>query len=196
MYKEKVKINFLNKTKDVLDYFIDEINKKDKEFNLLKNENLKLKERIKTLENKLLELGELELEHKEAVIVEEVKRENKILKSDNSFINDEALMCKQLTFDGFSSVNSKGIISSRNNFYVKVWNGRIKGETALTSLGYSTTKGKQIRWDILKNRAIPELGLEKTKLIIKKFINYNGKSPRQKRALGEWKFDLDRLNNL
>lgn len=72
----------------------------------------------------------------------------------------------------------------------------LNSTSALAQLGYTTTISKEARWNILRNRAIPQLGVDRTKNIIKHLINYNGKSERQQRALSEWKYDLERMERM
>lgn len=72
----------------------------------------------------------------------------------------------------------------------------LNDKSELGSLGYSTSLSREMRWNILKNRAIPKLGVEKTKYIIKFFIKFNGKAKNKQNALVEWQYDLNRLNTI
>lgn len=95
---------------------------------------------------------------------------------------------KNTCFELISSMKVKPVNSAKE--------AALNSTSALAQLGYTTTISKEARWNILRNRAIPQLGVDRTKNIIKHLINYNGKSDRQKRALNEWKYDLERMERM
>ena len=73
----------------------------------------------------------------------------------------------------------------------------LRERSRLKELGYDTQKSRTIRWHVLTNKAIPELGLPKVAGMIAWFCRLKKKQSggRQKfaRAIGEWEHDLTRL---
>lgn len=72
----------------------------------------------------------------------------------------------------------------------------LNDQSALRKLGYSTSITREERWQILVNKAIPILGIYKTKSFIKWLINIKQADTTKdnSRAIGEWEYDLSRLN--
>lgn len=73
----------------------------------------------------------------------------------------------------------------------------LRDRSKLKELGYDTTKPPSVRWRILTDKAVPELGLPKVAGLIAWFCRSRKqqRGGRQKfaRAIGEWEHDLERL---
>jgi len=73
----------------------------------------------------------------------------------------------------------------------------LQARSRLNELGYNTKERRPVRWPILTDRAVPELGLPKVASMIAWFCRSRKqqRDGRRKfaRAIGEWEHDLDRL---
>lgn len=66
-------------------------------------------------------------------------------------------------------------------------------ESPLKVMGYNTSVGREERWRILTQLAMPKLGKAQVISYLKYFINFHGKKANMKNAVYEWKYDLDRI---
>lgn len=66
-------------------------------------------------------------------------------------------------------------------------------QSPLRQMGYTTSKSREKRWEILTNKAIPTLGKAKVKQYIAMFIRLHGNNRNMENAVREWKYDLMRL---
>ena len=78
--------------------------------------------------------------------------------------------------------------------------GDFQSETPLRGLGYQITgMSRDERWQILRIRAVPELGLEEVVSTIASNIRLRkaqvGGADRYENAIGEWEYDLARLRS-
>lgn len=73
----------------------------------------------------------------------------------------------------------------------------LRERSRLKELGYDTGKSRTVRWRVLTDKAIPELGLPKVAGMIAWFcrLKKRQRGGKQKfaRAIGEWEHDLTRL---
>jgi hypothetical protein len=73
----------------------------------------------------------------------------------------------------------------------------LRDRSKLKELGYDTNKSPSVRWRILTDKAVPELGLPKVARLIAWFCRSRKqqRGGRQKfaSAIREWEHDLDRL---
>lgn len=110
--------------------------------------------------------------------------------------NVEKEMGKVKDIKGASYYPSYSGINSNEK---KQWNNeddnKLKDESDLRKLGYNTKLSKEERWNILRNKAIPILGKEKTMSHINFLIRFNkGKTDRDfSHAIDVWENDLKRL---
>lgn len=73
----------------------------------------------------------------------------------------------------------------------------LRAQSRLNELGYNTNKSPSKRWQILTNRAVPELGLYKVANMIAWYCRsrkqQGGGRQKYHRAIAEWEHDLNRL---
>lgn len=93
-------------------------------------------------------------------------------------------------------INFKGNIHHTSRNIKNDLDENIINNYELTTLGYTTDISRNNRWKILINKIIPQIGLYNTMEQIKNFINYNVMAKGKEKALIEWQFDLERLENL
>ena len=66
-------------------------------------------------------------------------------------------------------------------------------QSPLRKMGYTTSKSREKRWEILTNQAIPVLGKAKVKQYIAMFIRLHGNNVNMENTIREWEYDLMRL---
>ena len=69
-------------------------------------------------------------------------------------------------------------------------------ESQLKKLGYSSTISRSERENILKNKAIPQLGKARVRSHIEWLINMNKNKSTMKNSIIEWRYDLERLSRM
>ena len=69
-------------------------------------------------------------------------------------------------------------------------------ESQLKKLGYSSTISRSERENILKNKAIPQLGKARVRSHIEWLINMNKNKSTMKNSVIEWRYDLERLSRM
>lgn len=92
---------------------------------------------------------------------------------------------------GFNQVNNNPRLLS-TEFDSKSLNE----ESQLKKLGYSSTISRSERENILKNKAIPQLGKARVMSHIEWLINMNKNKSTMKNSIIEWRYDLDRLSRM
>ncbi|MBS5937606.1 hypothetical protein [Clostridium sp.] len=90
-------------------------------------------------------------------------------------------------------IENKELEKTSINYVKEGTNFDLRSKSFLSEYGYSTTLSKETRYKILKNNIIPKIGIDKTIWMLGYLINHNGKSSKQKRALSEWKYDMNLL---
>lgn len=85
-------------------------------------------------------------------------------------------------------------VGNENSVHVNEIN--LNKESPLKVMGYNTSVGREERWRILTQLAIPKLGKARVISYLKHFINFHGKKANMKNAVYEWQYDLDRLYKL
>ena len=93
---------------------------------------------------------------------------------------------------GFNQVNTTNSRLLSTEFDSKSLNE----ESQLKKLGYSSTISRSERENILKNKAIPQLGKARVRSHIEWLINMNKNKPTMKNSVIEWSYDLERLSRM
>ena len=93
---------------------------------------------------------------------------------------------------GFNQVNTTNSRLLSTEFDSKSLNE----ESQLKKLGYSSTISRSERENILKNKAIPQLGKARVRSHIEWLINMNKNKSTMKNSVIEWSYDLDRLSRM
>lgn len=88
------------------------------------------------------------------------------------------------------------ISNSDNSLKDGTYENNLSAESVIKKLGYSTTLGREARWNILKNKIVPAVGKAKTISHISFLIRMNQKRGNRENALNEWRYDLERLLRL
>lgn len=82
---------------------------------------------------------------------------------------------------------------------VKSVSPELQARSRLNELGYKTGEKRSVRWRILTEKAVPEMGLQKVAGMIAWFCRsrkqQQGGREKYARAIGEWEHDLNRLKN-
>lgn len=66
-------------------------------------------------------------------------------------------------------------------------------ESELKKLGYTVSLGREQRWNLLKNKAIPKLGKKKIESHLRWLIKMNKGRKNRVNAVTEWEYDLRRV---
>lgn len=72
----------------------------------------------------------------------------------------------------------------------------LNDESELKKLGYSTTLSENERWNILRNKAIPQLGARKVVWYLRMFIKINRHRKDRLSAVQKWEKDLEKVLKL
>lgn len=128
------------------------------------------------------------------------KNYNQVTKKAQSSNSKNSMRVMQLDKNDISYYPTFGGKSNNQsvNKHDKKYENNLSEESDLKKLGYNIGLSREARWNILKNKAIKKLGIDKTISHISFLINLNKDKINKdySRALEEWRYDLRRLKAL
>lgn len=122
------------------------------------------------------------------------------LKSIDAKVKQKIL--EQIILIGNEMDNSQGSIAFENqsnnilSSINELEGNSLNAESVIKKMGYTTSLSREVRWNILKNKAIPKLGKNKVIGHLNFLVKMNKKRSVMANAVQEWLYDLERLNQL
>lgn len=117
--------------------------------------------------------------------------ENIDIKVKQDILKEIALIGDKINKPKVTSIaTEKNETSSKTNDFE---GNSLNAESVIKKMGYSTSLNREVRWNILKNKAVPKLGINKVIGHLNFLVNMNKNRSVMKNAVSEWCYDLNRL---